>query len=769
MTKLWFKNLIRELHSITSSIQESQTNQIGRILRGESTDLDGKKFEEKTREILARLFSQLKLEMYSSSKKKIEREIVFRASLNFISKQILSTYLQSVPNESEIQLCFPRTDFDCFNPALKVQTKLIEFFEEFNFKKLNYDQLGVIYQEILKLCEQQHSLGAYYTPKETVEYMVSKLDLKSDSTIFDPACGNGNFLESCIIKLKKKSLEEDYDEVEANLKAISQVWGNDIDPYAVLLSTVRIFSLSINNQTLEKPNVFNYDTLELKSWCNIIHRKKIECVIGNPPYGISPSLERKELYRRIYRNEASVYGYKLGGNDLFGFFLAHAIKNVENGGKICFIGTDTFLSLRSYTTLRRLVLDTCTINEILLAPIDLFRPMTTSRTCIITLTKHICEKGYVHPSNNPNHQTKSSCCCVACLDRKKNRIKLVDRLHIQSDYFNPPDNKVQIINQEEYYYINGNPFWVNIPPKFIRIMKLTSLMAPNNIQKGWKYEELRNYIVGGEGISTGDNSSHLVIIENSRLWNELVEKRSKKLERFRILNKEKILDSSTLDEKTLENYRYNGIKGDKFLVPFERGAYIPYWGSEGWYIDWSSNSVNRIKNRAKKSKGRRAVYRNPHLYFHSGIITDAHHGILKATLTEQSIPAGNTNLIFSLNLEIEFILGYLNSKLASYFLGKIINTSLGGMSGHVTPENIKRLPILFPTEKNSSNFDELKLEVIHITKKIISLLKNDLNADYSEEKSQIDDLIFEWFNLSETDKKVIDNYLNQVRKDKVLY
>lgn len=765
MTDLSFNNLVRELHSITSSIQESLTDQIRRILRGEPTDLDGKEYKENTHEILARLFSQLKQEI-SSSTKKIEKEIIFRASFNYISKQILSTYLQSVNNALELQFSLSQTDFDCLNPSQKEKTKLVEFCQIYNLKKLNYDQLGVIHQEILKLCDQQHSLGAFYTPKDTVEYMVLKLDLESDSIVFDPACGNGNFLEECITKLKKKNLEVGHNEVKANQQAISQVWGNDIDPYAVLLSTVRIFSLSVENQSLEKSNILNFDTLELKSWNHFIQRKKIDRMIGNPPYGISPSFDRKELYRRIYRNEASVFGYKLGGNDLFGFFLASSIKNVENGGKICFIGTDTFLSLKSHTTLRRLILDTCTINEILLAPINLFRPMTTSRTCIITLTKQLCEEGYSHSVKN---QDKSSCCCASCLDRRENRIKLVDRLQNQSEYFNPQENKIQYINQVEYEFIDGNPFWINVPPKFIQIMRIASRMTPNNIKKDWKFEELRNHIGGGEGISTGDNSSHLVIIKNSRLWNELMKKGSRKIERFRVLNEGKILDLSSLDKETLEHYRYNGIDGEQFLVPFERGSYSPYWGSEGWYIDWSSNSVTKIKNRATKSKGRQAVFRNPHLYFHSGIITNAHHGILKATLTEYAVPAGNTNLIFGLDLETEFILGYLNSKLASYFLGKIINTSLGGMSGHVTPGNIKRLPVLLPTEKNSKVFDELKGQVIHIIRKTISLLKTDLNADYSENKSQLDELIFEWFNLGETDKKVIENYLNQVQKEKILY
>ncbi|UCG03898.1 MAG: N-6 DNA methylase [Candidatus Heimdallarchaeota archaeon] len=769
MAEHWYKDLMQELRLITISIQESQAIQLKRISREETTDIDGKKFQENTHDIIANLFSQIKQELGSSSTRKIEREIVFRASMNYISKQILSKYLQSVQNKSKILYSLPKTDYDYLNPSQEVQDKFVELFKEYKLKKLSFDQLGEIYKEVLKLCDQQNPLGAFYTPRETVEYMVSRLDLKSDSKVFDPACGNGNFLESCTTNLKKRNLDVGYDELKANQKAIEQVWGNDIDPYAVLLSIVRIFSLNVENQSLENLNITNLDALEIESWNIFKHGEEIDCIIGNPPYGISPSLERREMYKTIYRDEANVYGYKLGGNDLFGFFLASAIKIVKNGGRICFIGTDTFLSLRTHRNLRQLILNTCKIDEILLAPINLFRPMTTSRTCIITLTKQLCKNGYNHSSNPTTHQNKRYCNCTACYSRRKSRIRLINRLYNQSEYFNPSDNKVQIINQEEYDYINGNPFWINVPPKIIQIMRLANLPAPDNIQEGWKYVELRKYIGGGEGISTGDNSSHLVIIENSRLWKKLMKKRSKKLDRFRVLDEEKIFDSSSLDEKTLEQYRYHGIEGDQFLVPFERGSYIPYWGSEGWYIDWSVSSVLKIKKRAKESKGRRAVFRNPHLYFHSGIITDAHHGILKATLTEKTIPAGNTNLFFGLGVEIEFLLGYLNSKLASYLLGKIINTSLGGMSGHVTPENIKRLPLLLPTEKNSKIFDELKGQVIHLTRKIISKLKFDLNTDYSKEKSQIDNLILKWFNLGETEIVAIDNYVNQVKVEKLLY
>ncbi|MFX1507267.1 MAG: N-6 DNA methylase [Promethearchaeota archaeon] len=768
MKNNWFENLIQDLDSVTSSIQQSQADQFKRISQGELNDLDGASFEEETHEILTDLISLLRQEISSPSIRKIEREIVFRASMNFLSKQILSLMIQRVQKSSDFQLFLPKTNYDYLIPSQEARIKLNKFFEEYKLDTLDHDQIGVIYQEILRLCDQQQSLGAFYTPKLTVQYMVSKLELGSNSIVFDPTCGNGNFLEESIYSLNKKYLEAGFSAVNAIQTAISQVWGNDIDTYAVLLSTLRLLSLSLQNQSLTRTNICDYDTLELESWKQCTS-KNIDHIIGNPPYGISPSKERKELYKRIYQDEERVYGYKLGGNDLFGFFLASAIKNVENKGRICFIGTDTFLSLRSHSTLRQLILDTCKIDEILLAPIDLFRPKTTSRTCIITLTKQLCEKGYQHTKRIPENQDKRHCSCESCTGRRANRIRLVDRLQSQSDYFNPPQNKIQIIDQIDYYNISGYPFWINVHQKFIEIMKLANLSPPHNIQGDWKIEELRNHMSGGEGISTGNNPSHLVLIENSKLCKELMKRGSRKLKKFRILSEDKIFDLSSCDEVTLEHYRYNGIEGNKFLVPFVRGAYLPFWGSEGWYVDWSPSSVDEIKNRAKISKGRQAVFRNPHLYFRSGIVTDAHHGILKATYVEYSIPAGNTNLIFGLDLETEFLLGYLNSKLASYFLGKIINTSLGGMSGHVTPENIKRLPILLPTKKNSKKFHEFKQQVIQITRKVISNLKKDSNTDYSEEKSRIDELIFDWFNLSETDKYIIDNYLNQVKKERALY
>lgn len=741
-----FKSFIQQFRPLVASLQEDIESRVEQLQKNSSC--------EKLSELILHLKYTLKLTSIS----KINKEIAARSTVNSILKLILQKYLTDRNHSSDLLIEAFKTRYDSFDPPHNSISKMKSLLNHYNFSRFNNYQMGEIYQELLRLCHQQQNLGAFYTPRETVEYMVSKLGLSSVSTVFDPACGSGHFLEKCINQIKKKRIILGDNEINATQRAISQVWGNDIDPLAILLSTIRIFFLG-NGKQLKKPiTISNSDTLKLMDLNSVTDSESFDCIVGNPPYGKKIPPEDRKIYQKIYRDQASIFAYKISGNDLYGYFLANAVRRVKNGGRICFLISDTFLSLRSHTTLRRLILDTCKINEIVLAPIDLFRPINVSRTCIITLTKHLCGHGY--NLKRSEWKNKSKCRCAACQDRRENQIRLIDRLQSQSEYLSPKN--IQYIQQKEYEKIIGNPFWINVPLKFVQIMQMLE------IRNGWKYEELRTHIDGGEGISTGDNYSHLAVIYGSQLWYKL--QNSKKIKKFSIYEPERIIDLSSVDEKTLDGYRFNGIPGEKFLVPFVKGSGCQYWGDEGWYIDWSTHSVHCMKDRASKSKGRKAVFRNPRLYFKCGLITDAHHGILKASYVNFSIPAGNTNLIFGLDIKTEFLLGFLNSKVATYFLGKFINTSFGGMSGHATPEDIKRLPVCLPTKKKTKReFKIIANQVIQKVKDIIVLLKRDPEADYSEIQHRIDDLIYKWFSFGETEKTVIENYLNQIEKEKSRY
>ncbi len=845
------EELVQKIRPFIVSLQESIERQIERIKHNHTTDLDGNSFRKDIKEVLDNLVIHLKISLNIPSVLGVIQEIVAISTLNYLNKIIFFKYIEDKDPDSclrvlrEYQVVKSRsfefyvqelktkildnsswfeiariafylsdkdfsksyhTFYDFFYPPSDEVIKLMTILKQYSFEMYSEYQIGELYQRFLKICQQQQNLGAFYTPQGTVRYMVQQLDLSPDKTIIDPACGSGHFLEACILELRKKLIEAGNEKNKALLKAIKQVWGNDIDPFAIQLSTIRLFFLGARETVLKSQNIFVFDTLAMEAIAfndpragQIASQKqrsfnrgktsltdfltpiqtpldetselttlrdfkllRFDYFIGNPPYGGKPSIERKNLYKRIYRTSAEVYNYQLGSNDVYGLFLANAIKRVKDGGKICFLISDTFLSLRSHYMLRRLILDTCEINEVLLAPINLFRPMAISRSCIITLTKRLCEKGYKLRSDNKNWESKRNCLCKACKQRHQNKIRLIDRIIDQTEYETPPSEKVQIITQEEYEDVFSNPFWINVPTKYVETMKLANPKNKNRLKDNWKYEELREHIEGGVGLQTGDNPSHLVIIKNSELWKKL--QGSSKIETFRVMDAEKIADLSLLGEERLRDYQTSGIKGERFLVPFVRRVESRYWGIAGWYIDWSRESVEQIKNRSS------ARFQNTQLYFRRGFITNAHHGILKATLVEYSIPAVNTNLYSGIDLETEVLLGYLNSKLASFFLGKIINTSLGGMSGHATPEDIRRLPIRLPIDDQTEKiFQKLKTELIKNVTLIIDQLKKNLQADISILQEKIDSLVFEWFGFTEKDRDVVERYIKQMKEERELY
>ncbi|MFX1254055.1 MAG: class I SAM-dependent DNA methyltransferase, partial [Promethearchaeota archaeon] len=528
-----FEDLVQKIRPLIISLQESIERQIERIKHNHITDLDGNLYRKDIKEILDDLITHLKSNLSISSELRVTQEITAISTLNYLNKIIFFKYIEdkdpgsysrilkeyncviSRPFEFYVQelktkildnsswfeivrraFCLDDKDvsksyhtfYEFFYPPKDEVIELMTILKQYSFEMFSEYQIGELYQRFLKICQQQQNLGAFYTPQDTVRYMVRQLDLSLEKTIIDPACGSGHFLEACILELRKKLIEEGNEENKALMKAIKQVWGTDIDPFAIQLSTIRLFFLGARETILKSPNIFVFDSLAMEALAfndpragQLASQKqrtfncsktsltdyltpvqaslyktaelttlrdfkhlKFDYFIGNPPYGGKPSIERKNLYKRIYRTSAEVYNYQIGSNDVYGLFLANAIKRVKDGGKICFLISDTFLSLRSHYMLRRLILDTCEINEILLTPINLFRPIAISRSCIITFTKRLCEKGYKLRSDDKDWQTKRNCSCKACKQRHQNKIRLVDRIIDQTEYENPPSEKVQI-------------------------------------------------------------------------------------------------------------------------------------------------------------------------------------------------------------------------------------------------------------------------------------------------------------------------------------
>jgi type I restriction enzyme M protein len=116
---------------------------------------------------------------------------------------------------------------------------------KYDFGRSSIDAKGAAYQELVGV-NLRGDRGQYFTPRGVVDLVVEMLDPKDGEIVFDPACGTGGFLVSCL-KYAKKKIEHkhginqeiadtlEFLTVDEELKhyASKYVFGADFDPFLI--------------------------------------------------------------------------------------------------------------------------------------------------------------------------------------------------------------------------------------------------------------------------------------------------------------------------------------------------------------------------------------------------------------------------------------------------------------------------------------------------------------------------------------------------------
>ena len=112
---------------------------------------------------------------------------------------------------------------------------------------------------------------------------------------------------------------------------------------------------SLDPITINPDRYWDFDkTLDLTS----AHSRLASCkravlpklIIGNPPYGVS--VVRGDHYDDIY---------DLGSSDSYGYFIVNALSRLQEGGRVIFIVSSSFLTIKSHLKLRSYILSNAKI------------------------------------------------------------------------------------------------------------------------------------------------------------------------------------------------------------------------------------------------------------------------------------------------------------------------------------------------------------------------------------------------------------------------
>lgn len=186
---------------------------------------------------------------------------------------------------------------------------------------------------------------------------------------------------------------------------------------------------------------------------------------------------------------------------------------------------------------------------------------------------------------------------------------------------------------------------------------------------------------------------------------------------------------------------------------FAKGeGYGEYWKPPSVAIDWSQEMVEELIRRdgLKPGTSRKPRFQNREFYFLAGLTYSV---VSSGRLSVRQLPAGcifsdKGSAIFldGESTTTRFLLGYLNSRLATYLMKRIVNTTATAHIGYV-----EKLPFRHPDADTERYVGER-------VDRIVELLKADPDADISEIRDEIDERILDLFEIRVSRQVIWDFY-----------
>jgi len=247
------------------------------------------------------------------------------------------------------------------------KSKTGSLFDIYDFSIIPIEFISNVYESFIGE-EEQRTSGAYYTPtflvdyilKYTVDEFFKNNPNEYNCKVLDPACGSGIFLVETFRKLVAQFQKVKKRQITANeLKQLvkDNIFGIDKDPSAVSISVFSLYLTMLDYQTPkelvsftfpyllkgdkneDEPNFFHNDFFDTKDPYNdILKEKKLDFIVGNPPYGGS-SIEKDSFAQEYIVNES----FSIGNKDIVQAFMVRVKDFASSDTQISFIVTSKVL------------------------------------------------------------------------------------------------------------------------------------------------------------------------------------------------------------------------------------------------------------------------------------------------------------------------------------------------------------------------------------------------------------------------------------------
>lgn len=237
--------------------------------------------------------------------------------------------------------------------------ELLEFLYSESLTSLLYRESFFADQSILsdidELMTHNHGYrmqtGSFYTNASLIDFILSEVDIVNKKLI-DPAGGTGNFIISIIERLFFTLQWRTKDEMMAYI--IENIDFNEIKDHSfnVCIDRINILSSKYFGEllTLDDKNALRMHFTQEDFLTSFKGREGVyDLIVGNPPYLGTKSLG--EPYLVALRHS---FGF---ADDLYSLFTHKSIDLLSPSGKLCFITSSTFMTIRTKESMRKKMID----------------------------------------------------------------------------------------------------------------------------------------------------------------------------------------------------------------------------------------------------------------------------------------------------------------------------------------------------------------------------------------------------------------------------
>lgn len=270
---------------------------------------------------------------------------------------------------------------------------LIEHFStlELTVCNLPEDELGQGYEYLIKKFadDSGHTAAEFYTNRTVVHLMTEVLDVQPGESVYDPTCGSGGMLLSCITHLRRAGKEW------RNVK----LYGQELNLMTSSIARMNCFLHGIEDFRIERG-----DTLSEPKLVEGDHLQRFDVVLANPPYSI------KQWNREAFASDSwgrNLYGTPPPGRADYAFWQ-HILQSLKTKtGRCAILFPHGILFRKEEAEMRRKIIEADIIECVLGLGANLFYNSPMEACVVICRTEKLkSRKGKILLINAINEITR---------------------------------------------------------------------------------------------------------------------------------------------------------------------------------------------------------------------------------------------------------------------------------------------------------------------------------------------------------------------------